>query len=128
VETPTVDIERDKYAHVHPLVRKYASLTRPELKMGEPRWANAVLSRRWQEEETLEDKKRELKERKEKGIPPSPPPQTCMTKGQHEADQLAQQVRSLLQEYSREMENTDMEKQNDIADLNEVKQKGYILH
>jgi hypothetical protein len=121
LETQKVDAERDKYAHLHPLVRKYASLTHPEMKMGEPRWANAVLSRRWEEEEKLEDKKKELNEKREKGIPPSPPPQTCMTKEQHEADQLAQQAWSLLQEYSRENQNTDMEKQNDTGDTNEIK-------
>jgi hypothetical protein len=126
LETPKVEIERDKYGHLHPLVRKYASITHPEMKPTEPRWANAVLSRQWEQEEKLEDKRKELRERKEKGIPPSPPLQTCLTKEQYEADLFAQQTWSLLQEYDDRLNSVDMDKMekdgkaNDIEDTNKV--------
>jgi hypothetical protein len=59
--------QMDKYVHIHPLIRKYAGETFPEIKSGEPVWANAVLSRRWQCEETLEDAKHADRERRLRG-------------------------------------------------------------
>jgi hypothetical protein len=110
------EVQEDKYGHVHPLIRKYASQTIPELKMGEPRWANAVMSRRWQREETLEQEKKEMLAKREPGIEllPSRPP-TCMTKKQDEASRVAEQTLAMLKEMDMEknQENIDNISGND---------------
>jgi hypothetical protein len=87
--------QRDKYAHLHPLVRKYAGITNPEVKMGEPRMANAVMSRRWQREETLERDKREFQRRREEGVP-EVTRATCFTEQQDRASRLAMQTLEIL--------------------------------
>jgi hypothetical protein len=110
---PAPEIQRDKYAHIHPVVRKYASLTKPEVKMGEPQWANAVMSRRWQREETLELDKKEWLARRERGDASPPRPMTCMTKEQDRSNRLAQQTLAMLREFSstdRENERENIEK------------------
>ena len=86
---------RDKYAHLHPLVRKYAGITNPEVKMGEPRMANAVMSRRWQREETLERDKREFQRRREEGVAEEIRA-TCFTEQQDRASRLAMQTLGIL--------------------------------
>jgi hypothetical protein len=99
------DPPRDKYAHVHPIVRKYAAHTIPEVKMGEPQRANSVMSRRWQEEENLEPVKRE------EGIDPPPRPATCMTEQEHKANHIAQLTLAMLREFDeKSQENIDEEK------------------
>ena len=79
-------------------MRKYAGITIPEVKPGEPRWANAVLSRQWQREETLEREKKEARIKREEGIEP-PAVATCRTKEQSEAFELAQLTLSMLKEF-----------------------------
>lgn len=103
------EVQGDKYGHVHPLVRKYAAHTLPELKIGEPRWANAVMSRRWQREETLEQEKKEMLAKREQGaeLPSNPP--TCMTEQQYKANRLAEQTLAMLKDMDGEknQENID---------------------
>ena len=89
-------ISRDKYEHIHPLVRNYASQMVPGLKMGEPLRANSVMSRRWQLEETLEKDKREFQSRKQGGAASPPRRLSCMTKEQDRMYALAQQTLALL--------------------------------
>ena len=93
LQKPRSDIQKDKYGHIHSVVRKYASQTIPELKLGEPRWADAVWSRRWEIEETLERDKKEFLEKGRKS-----PVQTCMTEKESKAYSLAQETLALLKE------------------------------
>jgi hypothetical protein len=76
-------------------VRKYAGITNPEVKMGEPRMANAVMSRRWQREETLERDKREFQRRREEGVAEEIRA-TCFTEQQDRASRLAMQTLEIL--------------------------------
>jgi len=98
-QKPRPEIQRDKYSHLHPVVRKWASQTIPELKMGEPRWANAVMSRRWQKEETLEQDKKAYHE---KGR--TSPVHTCMTEKEAEAYALAQETLALIRKFDMDAE------------------------
>jgi hypothetical protein len=105
---------RDKYAHVHPLVRKYAGLTVPEVKPGEPRIANAVMSRRWQKEETLERDKREFQRKREEGIVEDRPA-TCFTEQQARASRLAMETLEILRtEFGEETNKKEDDKCEDI--------------
>ena len=63
--------------------------------MGEPRMANAIMSRRWQREETLERDKREFQRRREEGIPEEVH-LTCFTERQERASRLAMQTLAIL--------------------------------
>jgi len=105
-------VQQDKYGHVHPLIRKYAGQTMPDVKMGEPRWANAVMSRRWQREETLEQEKKEILTKREQGGELPSRPATCMTEEQAEASRLAEQTLMML----REFDNMDMERKKENID------------
>ena len=105
-------VQRDKYGHVHPLVRKYAGETVPEVKMGEPRWANAVMSRRWQREETLEQAKKEILTKREEGSELPSRPVTCMTEKQAKASLLAEQTLAML----RRFDNMNMERKEENID------------
>ena len=87
---------RDIYAHIHPVVRKYAAITVPEVKMGEPRMATAVMSRRWQREETLERDKREWERKRAEGVPEEVR-STCFTEQEDRAHRLAMQTLEILQ-------------------------------
>jgi hypothetical protein len=103
---------KDKFAQIHPLVRKYASYYHPEMKPGEPQWANAVQSRQWELEETLQRDKTELAKSLETGIPDSWP-MTCMTESQERAYRLAMETLMLMRKYAGE---TDLEK-NHVDEL-----------
>ena len=105
-------VQQDKYGHVHPLVRKYAGQTLPEVKMGEPRWANAVMSRRWKREETLEQEKKDMLTKREEGAELPSRPVTCMTEKQANASILAKQTLEML----RRFENMDMERKKENID------------
>lgn len=120
LNTPS-QVQKDKYWHVHPLVRKYASETIPEVKMGEPKWANAVMSRRWQREETLEQEKKEILSKREGGELTSRPV-TCMTVQQDRASRLAEQTLAML----KELDNLDMERnqQNSNKSISEEERQG----
>ena len=63
--------------------------------MGEPRIANAVMSRRWQREETLERDKGEAQRRREEGIPEETR-STCFTEQQDRANRLAMLTLEIL--------------------------------
>ena len=67
--------------------------------MGEPRWANAVMSRRWQKEETLEQDKKAYNE---KGR--TSPVHTCMTEKEAEAYALAQETLALIRKFDMDAE------------------------
>jgi hypothetical protein len=105
-------VQRDKYSHVHPLVRKYAGQTLPEVKMGEPRRANAVMSRRWQREETLEQEKKEILIKRKEGAELPSRLVTCMTEKQAKASLLAEETLAML----RRFENMDMERKKENID------------
>ena len=98
-QTFTTPVQRDKYAHVPSVIRKYASENVPELKMGEPRWANSLMSRKWETEETLEKDKRQVQTEETCQIA------TCMTKAQDKAWQLAQQSFEKLKEKNKGHQN-----------------------
>lgn len=97
LQNPRPEIQRDRYAQIHSVVRKYASHSIPALKLGEPRWANAVMSRRWESEETLERDKKEFMERGRIS-----PVQTCMTEKESKAYLLTQETLALLKELDRD--------------------------
>jgi len=82
----------DGYADIHPLIRKYAATMFPEVNPGEPRWANPVLSRRWEREEMLEQDK--LARQGEDGLRPA----TCRTERQEVAHQCALATLCMLRE------------------------------
>jgi hypothetical protein len=84
------------------------------MKPGEPQWANAVQSRRWELEETLERDRVEMLATREAGTG-DPYPATCMTESQDRAYRLALESLALMREYDGEdtdMENTDTEQSN----------------
>jgi len=108
-EPPRASIQVDKYAHIHPLLRKYAGNVIPEIKMREPRVANAVMSRRWQEEETLQRDKREYLAQLEQGVELPSAPATCMTKEEEFMSRVAEETLMLLKEFDNQniQENID---------------------
>ena len=102
---PEVKKDIDPYADVHPVIRKWAAHDFPEVKLREPRWANAVLSRRWQREEELEIDKREWLARRQRGEI-EPWPQGCRTEEEERAHQIAMESLKML----REMIDRDIER------------------
>jgi hypothetical protein len=94
-------VDTDKYAHIPPLVRKWASVTVPEVRMGEPRWATSVLSRKWEKEESWEKEKKELLVQREQLGDDAPTPFrpiTCMTREQDRANRIAELALAMLHE------------------------------
>lgn len=92
-------VDTDKYAHIPPLVRKWASVTIPEVRMGEPTWATSVLSRKWEKEESWEKEKKELLAQKEQLGDDAPTPFrriTCMTREQDRANRVAELALAML--------------------------------
>jgi hypothetical protein len=96
------ETQEDTYGHIHPLVRKYAAHTIPELKLGEPRQANSIMARRWQLEETLQQEKRAAIARREEGGQLPSRPLTCLTKEQDKANRLAEQTLAMIKEMDTE--------------------------
>jgi hypothetical protein len=92
---PVVKRDEDPYAHIHPLIRKWASHDFPDIKPAEPRYANAVLSRKWQREEELERDKKEMLERQERGEIEYWPA-GCRTEKEEKAFQLALKTQAML--------------------------------
>lgn len=87
----------DPYANIHPLVRKWAAHDFPEVKPGEPRWANAVMSRRWQKEEELERDKKEMLERQARGEVRLWPA-GCRSEKEEEAYQMASKTLEMMKD------------------------------
>jgi hypothetical protein len=109
-------LEVDKYAHIPPLVRKWASITVPEVRMGEPRWATTVLSRKWQKEESWEREKKELLAQREQLGDDAPTPfrpVTCMTRAQDQMNRIAELTLTML----RDADDKDTTSKN--LDMNE---------
>jgi hypothetical protein len=98
-------VNRDKYDHLHPLVRKYASHIHPEMKAPEPTSANAVQCRRWEREETLERDRAEMLASQAVGNEELSL-MTCMTEIQDRSYRLAMEALALMTEYDDE---TDLE-------------------
>lgn len=102
------DSPRDKYGHVHPIVRKYAAHTIPEVKIGEPQWTDLVMNHLWQEEEKLQQDKREMLKRREEDTYPPSRPATCMTEQEDNANHIAQFTLAMLREFDeKSKENID---------------------
>ena len=122
-------IEIDNYGHILPLVRKWASVTIPEVRMGEPRWATSILSRKWEKEENWEKEKKELLTQKEQlGDESLTPfrPATCMTKEQDRANRIAELTLAMLLD----MDDKDTNSKNTCMDENtsvEEKKTGIVV-
>jgi hypothetical protein len=93
-------------------VRKYAGDLIPEIKLGEPTWANAVMSRRWEREETLERDKSEMLRKREAGITHEKPA-TCMTQKQDQAHRLVKDTFALMKKY-KEKDVTDTTSRSEL--------------